>query len=275
MLTIFSIPKTFSGKIKIIQRNAIQSWLKLLPKPEVVLLGDDEGVAEAAGEFGILHIPDVKRNEFGTPLLSSAFNIVKKTAKSDILVYINSDIILMSDFIPAVKKINLDLFLMNGRRRDIDITKPIDFNDVNWEKELLEEVENRGVLHGYSGIDYFVFPRNLPCDLPDFAVGRPGWDNWFVYRAKSLKIPVIDATAAITAVHQNHESIYKNKIKENKRNLDLTGGFSKICTLREADFILTKEGLRKTPFPRIIFGKLALFYPWRLLLAFKRKMQSL
>jgi len=274
-MTIFSIPKPFKGHVGIIQRNAIQSWLKLSPKPEVILLGDDEGVAEAAGEFGILYTPDVKKNEFGTPLLSSAFNIVKKTAKSDILVYVNSDIILMSDFIPAVKKINLNMFLMNGRRWDIDITKPVDFNDADWEKELSKEIENRGVLHGYSGIDYFVFPRNFPCDLPDFAVGRPSWDNWFVYRAKSLKIPVIDATATITAVHQNHESIYKNKIKENKRNFDLTGGFSKICTLREADLISTKDGLKKPPFPRIIFSKLALFHPWQLLLGVKRKMQSL
>jgi len=271
-MTIFTIPKPFRGHVGIIQRNAIQSWLKLSPKPEIILFGNDEGVAEVAEEFGILHIPEIKKNEFDTPLLNSAFSTVKKTAKNEVLVYVNSDIILMSDFIPAVKKINLDLFLMNGRRRDIDIEKPIDFNNVNWEKKISEEIKNRGVLHGYSGIDYFIFPKNLPCDLPDFAVGRPGWDNWFIYRIKSMKIPVIDATAAITAVHQNHKSIYKNKIEENRKNLDLTGGFSKICTLREADLILTKDGLKKPPFPRIIFGKLALFYPWRQLLSIKRKL---
>ena len=274
MITIFSIPKPFKGHIDIIQRNAIQSWLKLESKCEVVLFGDDEGVAEVAEEFRALHVPEVEKNEFGTPLLSSAFNLAQKIAKNDILVYINSDIILMSNFIQAIKRINLDLFLMNGRRCDIDITKLIDFNDVIWEKDLLEEIKNRGTIHGYSGIDYFVFPRNLPHSLPDFAVGRPGWDNWLIYQIKSLKISVIDATAVVTAVHQNHESIYKNKIKENKKNFDLAGGLSKMCTLREADLILTKDGIRKPFFPRIIFSKLALFYPWRKILAIKRKVFS-
>ena len=274
MITIFSIPKSFKGHIDIIQRNAILSWLKLSPKCEIILFGDDNGVVEVAQEFNILHISEVKKNEFGTPLLSSAFNLTRKTAKGDILVYVNSDIILLSDFIPAVKKIDLDLFLMNGRRWDIDITKLFDFDNDNWEKELLKEIENRGVLHGYSGIDYFIFPKNLSCQLPKFAVGRPGWDNWFIYHLKSLKVPIIDSSEVVTAVHQNHPSIYKNKVKENKENFKLAGGLSNLCTIREADFILTKNGLKKPSFPRIIFSKLALFYPWRLLLAFKRKILS-
>jgi hypothetical protein len=51
MLTIFTIPKPFRGHIEVIQRNAIESWLRLRPQCEIILCGDDPGVAEAASEY--------------------------------------------------------------------------------------------------------------------------------------------------------------------------------------------------------------------------------
>ncbi len=282
MLTIFTIPKSFQGHIGIIQRNAIQSWLKLEPKCEIILFGDDEGVAEAADEFNIRHIPEIKKNNLGTPLLDSAFDLVQRTAKNDILVYINADIILLNDFIPAAKKIELPLFLMNGRRWDLDIKEKIDFNRSDWEKEMRERIAEEGELHGFSGIDYFVFPRNFKHDLPAFAVGRPGWDNWLIYHSRCLKVPIIDATEAITVVHQNHDYSHsrfgkKKRVEgpELQENIKLAGGFSCMYSIREADWMLTENGLKKPCFTRRIFSKLSLFYPWRLLLSFKRKMQQI
>lgn len=54
MLTIFSIPKAFNGHIGDIQRNAINSWTRLQPECEILLLGDDEGTGKAADENGAL-----------------------------------------------------------------------------------------------------------------------------------------------------------------------------------------------------------------------------
>jgi len=281
MITIFTLPKPFKGHINIIQRNAIKSWKKL--GCEIILMGDDGGVEETAREFGLQHIGNIRKNQFGTPLLNSAFETAQKIAKNNILVYINADMILMSDFIPAIKKIDKSLFLMNGRRTDLDVEKEIDFNP-SWEKELCQQVKEKGQLHGYSGIDYFIFPRNFPHQLPDFAVGRVGWDNWLIYHTRSLKISVIDATQMILAVHQNHDfshSFFANEKKkrvegpELEANLKLAQGFSNMLTIREADWILTSTGLQKPSFPRIIFSKLALFYPWRLILGLKRKIQNL
>ena len=274
MLTIFTIPKPFRGNINIIQRNAIQSWLWLRPKCEIILFGDDEGVAEGAKELGVFHIPEIEKNEFGTPFLSSAFNLAQKIAKNQILVYINADIILMSDFIPAIQKIDKPLFLMSGQRYDLDIKQPIQFDEIDWEQKLKDDIKKEGKLHGYSGIDYFIFSRHLPYNLPPFAVGRPGWDNWLIYHMRSMKTPVIDATEIITAVHQNHRSVYHFRGEETQRNLKLTGGYSQMCTLRDADWILTRKNLKKPPFPRRVFAELALFYPWRLILSLKRKMQQ-
>ena len=48
LLTLFSAPKPFTDPhIALIQRNAIRSWT-LLPDVEVILLGEETGLAEAA-----------------------------------------------------------------------------------------------------------------------------------------------------------------------------------------------------------------------------------
>src|ERR1700683_3208554 len=61
-LTIFATPKKFDGHIGLIQRNAIASWIRMNPAPEVILFGTDPGTAEVAGEFGLRHVPSVKCN---------------------------------------------------------------------------------------------------------------------------------------------------------------------------------------------------------------------
>ncbi len=62
MLTIFTVPKPFRGHIKVIQTNAIRSWLLLRPECEVILFGNDEGTAEIACELGRRHIPNIDCN---------------------------------------------------------------------------------------------------------------------------------------------------------------------------------------------------------------------
>ena len=48
MLTLFTAPKPFRGHIGLIQANAIRSWMALAPDIEVLLVGDEPGLAEAA-----------------------------------------------------------------------------------------------------------------------------------------------------------------------------------------------------------------------------------
>ena len=50
-LTFFSTPKPFTRPhIDLIQRNAIQSWLRAGEDVEVILIGEEEGLAEVAAE---------------------------------------------------------------------------------------------------------------------------------------------------------------------------------------------------------------------------------
>lgn len=259
MITIFAIPKAFKGHTGIIQRNAIQSWTKLNPACEVILYGDDEGTAEAAAQYGVRHIPDIRRNEFGTPLLNTLFEKTQEIAANDIICYVNGDIMLVDDFLKAVKKVATvkKEFLLVGRRWNIDVDEPIVF-DGDWERRVKAHVRDRGVLYGIDGIDYFVFRRGTLGDLPPFAVGRPGWDGWMIYNALKKRLPVIDATRAITCIHQNHDYNHlKNQDNrfgrgpEATHNRVIAGGMDNLYSLYDANWRLDGSLLRPTVFWRL------------------------
>ena len=42
-------------------------------------------------------------------------------------------------------------------------------------------------------------------EIPQFALGRWYWDQWLVYRARRLGGALIDASACVMAIHQNHD----------------------------------------------------------------------
>src|SRR4051794_10305951 len=105
MLTIFSAPKPFRGHIDVIQRNAIRSWKALHPACEVILCGEEEGLAEAARAMDCVHLPGIRRNQLGTPLLDSIFAESCRLAKHRLVCYINADIILVSSFLRALERV--------------------------------------------------------------------------------------------------------------------------------------------------------------------------
>jgi hypothetical protein len=219
MLTIFAVPKPFVGHIGITQRNAVRSWARLGSGSEIILCGDDAGTGEVAAEVGATHIPNVARNEYGTPLLDSIFDHARAAARYPLLCYVNADIMLLSDVISAVQRVEFPQFLIVGQRWDVDITEPWDFGHKEWGAHLRQHVQRSGVLHPPLGSDYFIFPRESPlAHLPRFAVGRPGWDNWLIFHARKLGIPVIDATKAVFIIHQNHDySHVPNRIANDYR----------------------------------------------------------
>jgi hypothetical protein len=206
LITLFSSPKPFTNPhIAIIQRNAIKSWT-LLPDAEVILLGEEEGLAEAALELGVKHIPHVTRNTSGVPLISSMFALARQNANSDLLCIINADMILMPDFVEAARRSRLqrDKLVLLSQRWDLDITQPIEFTP-GWQVALRETVHATGTLHRPAGSDFFLFPKSCYTDVPSFTIGRAGWDNWMIYKARREGWAVIDCTPSVMIVHQNHD----------------------------------------------------------------------
>jgi hypothetical protein len=249
MLTIFTVPKAFKAHIGLIQRNAITSWSVLTPRPEIILFGDEEGTAELATELGLRHIPDVSRNEYGTPLLNRVFEQAQDFARYDTLCYINADIILLSDFMRVVRQVSSwrPAYLMIGRRWNIDLAKRIEFECSDWEARLRAIVFQRSRPSDPYWIDYLVFARGLFREIPPFAVGRWWWDIWLVWKALSQSVPVVDASTQVIAIHQNHrydhlrydqlpEGSYIKEVESNKK---LAGGIRQSRSIEDATHILT------------------------------------
>lgn len=235
LITLFSAPKPFiNSHIAMIQRNAIKSWT-LLPDVEVILLGEETGLVEAARELGVKHIPNVVRNESSTPLISSMFQLARENRHSDLLCIINADVILMSDFVEAAKQAMRlkDKFVLLSQRWDLDISAPLDFT-AGWQRQLEEIVRMQDQLHRPTGSDFFLFPKSCYTDIPNFAIGRAGWDNWMIYKARREGWAVIDCTPTVMIVHQNHDYSHLPDAKphyehpETNENVRLAGGQANI-----------------------------------------------
>lgn len=249
LLTIFTLPKPFRDGDAVRQRNAISSWTRLDPRPRVIVIGDEDGAEAACSDIGAEFLPGVERNEFNTPLLSDAFRIAEQASSAEYLCYINADIVLLSDFTVQVARVaGGSPFLLVGQRTDIDLEIKIEFGNLDWERKLRSELRSRGSLHGPTGLDYFVYTRGLWGELPPFAIGRTAWDNWLIFRARSLGANVFDASRVLTAVHQNHGyahavgGIYGAwKGPEAQRNLALAGGYEHAFTLKDATHLLGRK----------------------------------
>ncbi len=207
MLTMFGLPKPFRGHIGVIQRNAITSWSLLHPKPEIILFGDEEGTAQIAQELGLRHVPSVRRNQHGTPLLNDMFAGAQALATYSTMAYVNPDIILMDDLMRAVELVTLwrERSLIVGERTNLDVDQLLDLESPGWQLRLQSTARLRGLVPSRWHLDYFVFPRGLYSSIPDFAIGRTAWDNWLLWKARSVKLAVVEVSAVVLAIHQNHD----------------------------------------------------------------------
>jgi hypothetical protein len=246
LITIFSTTKPFTDPfINVIQRNAIQSWIQLGPEVDVLLLGDEQGVKEVAVELNVRQLPNVERNQWGTPLVRSLFDQARQASENQFMAIVNADIILLPDFLQAVKQVasQANQFLIVGRRWGLDVDERLDFGS-GWQERLRAEVKRKGMLHPIFSIDYFVFPRHQYRSMPDFVIGRPQWDNWMIYHARQENWPVIDASTSILAIHQNHDYRHlpggqpPHGLEEGKRNRELAGGEKAKYTILDATYIL-------------------------------------
>ena len=235
LITFFSAPKPYTDPhVGLIQRNAIRSWT-LLPDTEVILLGDEAGLASVAREFNVMHIPDVKRKAGGAPLVSSMIQTARQFGAGELLCIVNSDMILLPEFVEVARRaarLKND-FVLLSRRWDLDVNQPFDFSE-GWRDRLSSTVHHQGTLHKPAGSDFFLFPKSCYAEVPDFSIGRAGWDNWMIYKARQKKWPVIDATLSVMIVHQNHDYSHLPGAKahydhpDSNENIRLAGGQANI-----------------------------------------------
>ena len=256
LITLFTAPKPFvDSHIKVIQRNTLRNWLALGDSIEVVVIGDEPGISEVCAELGILHLPNVRCNEMGTPLISSIFQLARDVNDSPYLMYSNADILFFPEIISTTRELGekQDQFLGVGERWDLNIENPNTFSG-DWESSLRARVQRDGKPHKRTGSDYFIYPRLCFTQIPDFAVGRAGWDNWMIFHARWQGWPLVDLSNMLTVIHQNHDyghlpdGARHYDLPETAVNVKLAGGRRTIFTLRDHTHVFDGNEISRKKF---------------------------
>jgi len=258
-LTLFAIPKPFVGHIGEIQRNAIRSWAQLQPNASIILFGqDDPGLTAIADETGADVVP-LSVNDNGTPLLADAFDYVHANCQSDLFCYINCDIIFGPQLLRVAERLlnlQLDSFLGIGQRTTWPADGELDMSQQTNVERLIGRVRRYSKPDSIVCKDYFLFTPDLFRFVPGFLVGRGNWDNWMVAHAKDQGVPVIDLTARLPAIHQQHDYSHvpggrRNAYvfgKEARENQSLAGGRHLVFGSTPT-WELRIKGLKKRRFP--------------------------
>jgi hypothetical protein len=206
MLTLFTTCKPFVGPAAVHQRNALESWTLMEPRPEVIVFGDEEGAEEAAAELGLLHVGYVERDERGLPFLDFIFKRAQWLASNDLLCCANADIIVTDGLARAAARCARAFpgnFLAVCRRWDVELDEPLDF-DADWRGRLRELMKDGGELYTPCSSDVFLFRRPLRWEMLPFVAGRGRWDNWMLYEAARTGTPVVDVMASVLLAHPKH-----------------------------------------------------------------------
>jgi hypothetical protein len=170
-------------------------------------------------------------------------------------MYSNADIILLPECLPVIQSIHQQEkeFLLVGRCWNLDITSELDFKG-NWTAELDDLRSREGKLRVPTAMDYFVFPRHLFQEIPPFAIGRAGWDNWMVYYSKRQTWPVIDVTPTMIVIHQIHDYSHlpdgkpHYDLDESYQNVAYSGGIKTLFDLLDVNLVYRGGKIQKKSF---------------------------
>jgi len=249
MLTIYSIVKPFAGEFDVIQRNAIGSWLRLVPTPEVLLFGSDEpGAQEYAAEMGLPIYP-IEYTAYHAPILRSCVEPAEQMARNPIRCLVNADIIITGGLITALRMTaeRFPKFFLSARRWDLDYQIPIAFDDAQWETRLQARCRQRGALHHKSAIDLFCQRGISWLPMPEFAI-RFAWDNWMVWKAldNGPNVAFVDATDSVYLIHPQHAYHHADQNTERRINKQIYGtseaAAGRMCGFQNATHMITVQG---------------------------------
>jgi GNAT superfamily N-acetyltransferase len=239
-LLLFTCPKEETDPhIARIQANARYSWQQLGPLVHAVSWYEDS-------KAFLFNTVASTKNTYGTPLVNVIFSIMEVMFwMIPYHLYTNADIMYRGDILQAFRALqgwNNNRWLMVGRRWDIDMD-----HDIDTPETLQSAWDLPATWHQPAGMDYFLYPTGTFdfSTWPAFALGRFRWDNWIVWHALHQGIPVIDASLAVTPLHQNHGYGHfsphaQAEIEENGR-LARASGLDKWCTTDDATHYLDKE----------------------------------
>lgn len=120
--------------------------------------------------------------------------------------FANGDILFTEDLVESLQyvdavaqKSNWTRLFVTGTRTNVDFKQGSPLRNISEVKELA----GRGKLYNFGTEDYFItMAHGFPwADIPPFVVGRVGYDNWLVATSILMRLPSVDLTRTVTAVH--------------------------------------------------------------------------
>lgn len=247
MLTIVSTCKPLTGEFYTEHYNAIMSWKNLRIKPNIIIVGNDAGVAEFCAQHNIKHIPEVRKLNNKRPLVNDIIKKAYENSNDDYFAYINADIILMDDFSDTFETFikqygHVNSFLLTAIRYNVDNFHLLDFKS-DWQNDVIKTF--KGYYEKPCAIDMFVHKRDNYLDMPDFPVGVYLFDTWMINKGISNFDMSVDITPTCKIYHQFGNIMSDTNTAESRSNENK-------IRLNDKDFQYTSKLLGFAPMNHVL-----------------------
>jgi hypothetical protein len=205
-----TIPRSFIDPFLTPQVNALNIIRNYDPSANIVLYSDDDGVKDYASN-NLYHAPDEVIKKGRLPLVNEALKYCAINFPECYICYINSDMLLVGDtkeLISYIDKRFSGNFLATGYRCNLHIDNVIKSNEL---PDLIKKCSCKKTKGRHSALDVFIFKSEIfsLLNMPNFPVGRPGWDNWLAAKCRILGFALVDISNVVTLVHQEHPSFHE------------------------------------------------------------------
>lgn len=200
--TIVTVPFSFGGPKGMVQLNALRSWKLLDPVPDIMLVDDGESdLDRIAYRFDVGVIAPIECNEYGLSL-RSIFEAIDTTVRTDLIAYVDTDVILGQSFAEAIRYTaqRFDQFQMCGGRWSAKGLGEIDYSRPRWQRDIWSHVFK----NHHKGSDYAVYRKGHFAGMPDFTIGMGWWDGWRMGHTLRQGAALVNAERVAYAVHQDH-----------------------------------------------------------------------
>lgn len=247
MLVFFTL-KDFHGPDAVIQELSVKSWQDAGAR--LAILGPGAGVPEAAARLGIPHHPDISTRPDGRPRIDDLFRVAHQLARGEPYAYVNSDIYLTNPARLAETETvlsQLPSYLAVARRWELRLDPQFvtTLSDAQIRSMRPDDLR-RGP---DEAIDFFLLDGRHAPSIPQFAVGRAGWDNWMIHDARLRCIPVVDLSHELQLIHLDvapgwAEGKRAPSDPETRRNRQLAG-WAQLLTLDNATHLIKEGRIRR------------------------------
>ncbi len=235
LLTLFTTLRDVKVRERL-HNQTLMNWASLKPSVLPVLFvmpNDSEYWTWRAMELG-WRVEKVPQTREDVPIFKAMFNVTSQKYPSPFIGFANADNLFGNSLIETLtglSKCCWDLLhgrmsLLVGRRRGVNASEISE----DPSGEYVDQIASRFRRHGTYAQDYFIFGGGGSFrweDVPDFVVGRAGYDNWFVVMAQRWNVSLVDCSETISNLHQQG--------KDGKRSgWTLNKGSSKFMNYRAA-----------------------------------------